>query len=228
MAIPKRVGLLCLLLLAGLLLQAGVAVPDYKDKYSNYVRQLEAGNTKINYRDFREQFLESSQYNTYLAQSVVTDSLRKKMWAYRRAKDYKAMIQVCQRMLSIDYTDMELHKVMHQSYAMLHDTVNSRKYHDIELGLLHSIIDSGDGQSCGTGWPVIKISEEYFILRMMDARLESQSLVYGDSSICDRMDVVMEDGSKRTYYFEISKLFEAEKKMFGPALPSLTEKAEKE
>jgi hypothetical protein len=39
-----------------------VAIPRYGDKYSKLVRQLEAGQTNINYREFRDSFLESEQF----------------------------------------------------------------------------------------------------------------------------------------------------------------------
>ncbi len=36
-----------------------VAIPRFDDKYAKLVRQLEAGQTNINYREFRDSFLES-------------------------------------------------------------------------------------------------------------------------------------------------------------------------
>ncbi|MDD4970661.1 MAG: hypothetical protein PHT07_14640 [Paludibacter sp.] len=38
-----------------------VILPTFNDKYSKFVKQLEAGNTTINYREFREKFIESEQ-----------------------------------------------------------------------------------------------------------------------------------------------------------------------
>jgi predicted HD phosphohydrolase len=40
---------------------SGVVVPPYHDKYSAFVTQLEAGQTSINYTEFRESFLQSEQ-----------------------------------------------------------------------------------------------------------------------------------------------------------------------
>jgi hypothetical protein len=38
---------------------SSVVVLTYDDTYSKFVKQLEAGQTNINYREFRESFLES-------------------------------------------------------------------------------------------------------------------------------------------------------------------------
>jgi hypothetical protein len=110
-------------------------------------------------------------------------------------------------MLSIDYTDMEAHKILRQTYKILGDTVNAKKYHDIEFGLLNSIVKKGDGKTCETGWPVIQIAEEYFILDMLRAKLIKQSVDNTDG-LCDKMEVQTAEGPK-IYYFEISKVFGA-------------------
>jgi hypothetical protein len=115
------------------------------------------------------------------------------------------IIDVTKKMLSIDYTDMEAHKILHQTYKLLGDAPNSKKYHDIEFGLLNSIIKKGDGKTCQTAWPVIQINEEYFILQMLGAKLQKQS-IDNTGGACDKMEVQSDQG-KKVYYFEISKVF---------------------
>jgi len=53
---------------------------------------------------------------------------------------YSEIIDVANKLLSIDYTDMEAHKILRQTYKALGDTANERKHHDIEFGLLNSIV----------------------------------------------------------------------------------------
>jgi hypothetical protein len=75
---------------------------------------------------------------------------------------------------------------------------------------LNSIVKKGDGTTCETAWPVIQIEEEYFILEMVGAKFKKQSInTFG--GLCDKMEVKV-DGKKKTYYFEISKVFEGYKK----------------
>jgi len=113
---------------------------------------------------------------------------------------------VCQKMLEIDYTSMFAHKYIQQTAKILEDTVLYKKHHHIEFGLLKSIVHNGDGKSCKTSWEVTQIEEEYFILSMIGAELNTQTL----EGLCDRMDVT-QDNDKKTYYFGIYYVFESRK-----------------
>lgn len=188
-----------------------INIPSYNDKYSNYVKQLEGGKTDIDYVDFRNSFLESQQFNN---KGMKYDSLKKQVYAEIKSKNYNNVIKLTKAMLSIDYTSLFAHKYLQQTYKIIGDTINKNKYHDIEFGLLYSIIRSGDGKSCETGWHVIQIEEEYFILNMIGADLQTQSISSGGKNTCDKMEVKTEEGETTTYYFEANKVFEMERKMF--------------
>ncbi|MFC3158225.1 DUF4919 domain-containing protein [Chryseobacterium arachidis] len=164
----------------------------------------------MDYTDFRNSFLASKQYN--LKKSNY-DDLKKEVYAEIEKKNYQGVINATQAMLNIDYTSMFAHKYLQQTYKILGDAVNQKKYHDIEFGLLYSITKSGDGKTCETGWHVTQIEEEYFILNMIGAKLQTQSISNGGNNTCDKMEVKTEDGSLKTYYFEANKIFEREKEM---------------
>jgi hypothetical protein len=185
--------------------RSGVVMPGYHDKYSAFVTQLEAGQTNVNYTEFRESFLESEQFKAASKQKPDLSTLRKEIHELMRKSKSAEIIDITKKMLSIDYTDMEAHKILHQTYKILGDAPNSKKYHDIEFGLLNSIIKKGDGKTCQTAWPVIQINEEYFILQMLGAKLQKQS-IDNTGGACDKMEVQTDQG-KRVYYFEISMVF---------------------
>ena len=187
-----------------------VIVPAFGDKYSSFVKQLEAGQTDINYREFRQSFLDSEQFGNAAKQKPDLGTLRKQMHALMQQSKYAQIIAVAKQMLSLDYTDMEAHKILQQTYKILGDTANRNKYHDIEFGLLNSIVKNGDGKTCHTAWPVVQITEEYFILQMLGAKLLRQS-VDNAGGLCDKMEVQTNDGNK-TYYFEVSKVFDEYRK----------------
>jgi len=189
-----------------------IAIPQHpNDKYSEFVRQLEAGQTQIDYVKFRESFIASPQFKIKGKQAAVYDSLKKEIYSRMREDDYKAIVRLSKAMLSIDYTSMHAHKILQQTYKILGDTVNKKKYKDIEFGLLRSIVNNGDGKSCATAWEVVQIEEEYFILDMLGADLKKQS-IDNSGGICDKMEVKLEDGKKKTYYFGVSKVFASYKK----------------
>jgi len=115
-------------------------------------------------------------------------------------------------MLSIDYTSMLAHKILRQTFKIIGDTLNAKKYKTIQFGLLYSITESGDGKSCKTAWHVIQVSEEYFMLQMLGAELKGQS-IDNSGGLCDKMEVKTEEGEEKTYYFDTSKVFEGYKKL---------------
>ena len=188
-----------------------IEVPNFNDKYSNYVKQLENGKIDIDYVDFRNCFLESKQFSK---KSTNYDSLKKQVYAEIKSKNYNNVVRLTKAMLSIDYTSLFAHKYLQQTYKILGDTTNKNKYHDIEFGLLNSITRSGDGKTCETGWHVIQIEEEYFILNMLGADLQKQSISNGGKNTCDKMVVKTEEAEIKTYYFEANKVFDMESKLF--------------
>ncbi len=187
-----------------------IEIPNFDDKYSQYVKQLESGKTDIDYVDFRNSFLDSKQFSK---KSTNYDSLKKQVYAEIKNKDYTEVVRLTKAMLSIDYTSLFAHKYLRQTYTILGDTINRNKYHDIEFGLLYSIMESGDGKTCETGWHVIQIEEEYFILNIIGADLQKQSINSSAKNACDKMVVKTEEGEIKTYYFEANKVFEMEQKM---------------
>jgi hypothetical protein len=183
-----------------------VTVPRYDDTYSRFVKQLEAGKTDIDYTEFRHSFLESEQFKAIANQKPDLASLRTRMRELMKDSKYAEIVAVTKQMLTLDYTDIGAHKILQQTYKILGDSAQSKKYHDIEFGLLNSIVKKGDGKSCQTGWPVIQVEEEYFILAMLGAKVQKQS-IDRTGGVCDRMEVETPEG-KRTYYFKISKVLE--------------------
>lgn len=186
-----------------------IEIPVFNDKYSKYVGRLESGDVNIDYTDFRNSFLDSKQFRRKASNY---DSLKKLAYTEIKDKNYQNVIKLTKAMLSIDYTSMFAHKYLQQTYKILGDTVNQKKYHDIEFGLLNSIVRSGDGKTCETGWHVTQIEEEYFILNMIGAQLQSQTTSSGGKNACDKMLVKTQEG-EATYYFEANKVFEMEKKL---------------
>lgn len=156
--------------------------------------------------------MESKQY---AQKSTNYDQLKKQVRTAIKDQDYKKVALLTKETLSLDYTSLFAHKYLRQTYKILGDYVNEKKYHDIEFGLLNSILKSGDGKTCATGWHVTQIEEEYFILGILETNMKSQSLMSVGKNACDKMDVTSKEGSPETYYFEINKVLAQENKMFN-------------
>lgn len=195
----------------------GIALPSFKDKYSAYVRQLETGKTDIDYKDFRDSFRSSRQCRLKEeGLSTKYDNLRRDLVAQMKQRNNQGVIKAAKAMLEIDYTSMFAHKYLQQTYKVLGDKANQTKYHDIEFGLLKSIIRSGDGKTCQTAWQVVQVEEEYFILDMLGANLKMQSVSNSNGHVCDKMEVTTNEGDK-VYFFGVDKIFASLNESLNPA-----------
>ena len=183
-----------------------IKIPEFEDDYSKTVQILENGKTNIDYKLFRESFLESKQFKIASEKSSEFRALKKEMYRQMSESKHDSIINTTKKMLSINYTSMIAHKILRQTYKIVGDSIKAEKYKTIQFGLLKSIVNNGDGKSCETGWPVILVSEEYFILEMLGVELKKQNLDY-DGGICDRMEVTDENGEKKVYFFKISNVF---------------------
>jgi hypothetical protein len=121
-------------------------------------------------------------------------------------RNSQSIIKITKQILSVDYTNLMAHKILRQTYKIIGDTANAQKYKTIQFGLLNSVVQAGDGKTCATGWPVIQIEEEYFILKMLDATLIKQSVENLRNNVCDKMEVLV-DGETKIYYFDVSRVF---------------------
>ena len=156
--------------------QTEINVPDFNDQYCKTVKLLESGKEDIDYKKFRESFLKSEQFKVALGKTSELSELKKEMNKQKISRKYEDVLAITKQILSIDYTDLTAHKALRQTYSILRDLDKAKKYKTIQMGLLKSIINSGDGKSCETAWEVIQIKEEYFILKMLNAKLIHQKI----------------------------------------------------
>ncbi|PZF72467.1 DUF4919 domain-containing protein [Taibaiella soli] len=207
-----------------------IELPHFGDKYSNYVQQLESGETTIDYADFRNSFLESDQVfkkgMVYPGNSTVYDSLRQRIPVELDKGKYQRVVDLAKAMLSIDYTSLYAHMYLQKASAVLGDTVTRNKYRNIEFGLLASIAASGDGLSCATAWHITQIEDEDFLISVVKGEFMGEATVLsqqnksidstgGATPKQNRCDIITVHGTKRTFYFEINKMMQLEMKMLG-------------
>jgi uncharacterized protein DUF4919 len=187
-----------------------IVLPDDGDEYSKLVARAAARDKGVDFRALRFAYLKSAAHKR--GDDVM--SLKNAMFAAVKDGDAQRVREAAVKLLSADYIDMYGQKFLRQSCAILHDTDCADQGHFVEFGLLTSVTASGDGKTCKTGWEVVSVGEEYFILSMMDVKVTMQSLVMGPPS-CDAMAVTDAEGKPQTYYFRIDSVLEDEAGMLG-------------
>lgn len=193
----------------------GIRLPTDGDDYSALVAKTAAHDASVDFRALRLAFLKSKA--NARADSDAIDSLRGAMVNATRVSPPDAALvrQKAEQILSIDYTDMQAHKLLRQSCTILHDDACAELHHFIEFGLLTSITNSGDGKTCAKGWEVVTIKEEYFVLSMMDVTFEQQALVSDGGHSCDAMTVRDQSGAEQVYYFNADIVLATEAAALG-------------
>ncbi len=196
-------------------LAGGITLPSDGDAYSALAAKAAAHDAGTDFRALRLSYLDSKAYARAGAQLEKADQLREAMFMAARAQDHGAVRSNAEQILSIDYTDLWAHMMLRQSCTALKDAACAELHHFVEFGLLDSIMHSGDGKSCATGWEAVQIAEEYFVLSMLGVKSDMQALVHDGGHSCDAMQGTDRKGAKVTYYFNIDAMTAAEARMFG-------------
>ncbi len=185
---------------------AAVKLPADGDDYSKLVARADAQDQSLDFHALRLAYLKSAQRK----RAGDEDALQKSLFDAVKAGDDAGVRSAAEKLLSVDYIDMYGQKFLRQSCVLLKDDACAQKAHFVEFGLLQSITTSGDGKTCKTGWDVVMVKEEYFVLAMLNTRVKMQSLAGG----CDVMSVVDSEGKEATYFFRIGAVLEDEQSMF--------------
>lgn len=175
-----------------------IVVPPFKDDYSKVVSMLEQGRTDIDYKVFRESLLKSNQYDLIKKGKRIMDSLSYFIFKAVDEGDHNTVITVANSILSIDYTNMIVHKMLYEAYKSKGDSLNAKKYATIQTGLLNSILKQGNGNSCATAWPVVQVTEEGFILEMSGGEIIDMKI--DPDNLCDTFTLNL-NGIKKKYFF---------------------------
>lgn len=125
-------------------------------------------------------------------------------------KDYDKIIQLAEHSLSVYPFDLRPMNYLGYIYHLKGDEVAAKKISKRFNKILETILASGNGLKCETGFHVISVSDEYVLLNMLKLNRKSQSLVGN----CDYMS--FEKGKYKIdgVYFNIEKILENEMKLF--------------
>jgi hypothetical protein len=187
-------------LLAVAALPPAVAAPDQPSEYAALLASLKAGNTAIDYTRLRLSYMESPEYkaarDTSKSEDAMSDALNK--------KDYPSALKNAETVLESDYVNIDAHYVALVANREMGATDKAEFHRTVFRGLINSILNSGDGKSLTTAWVVIKVHEEYVILRVLGFRPSEQSLMHQDGHSYDVMKVKnAQDGTEQTFYFNV-------------------------
>lgn len=174
--------------------------------YETLLAKLKGGDLNIDFKTFRFAFPETAGYSA----RGVNKEIFNKMYTALGEKKYKDTISKAQTILETDYVDLDAHLLLHISHRELGNTKGSEFHGAVLKGLAQSILKSGDGKTTATAYHVIRVDEEYAILRLLGMSRAKQELVKENGHHYDKMEIT-DDKTKQTstIYFNVDKAFES-------------------
>jgi hypothetical protein len=195
--------------------QSHIVLPSDGDEYAKLVAQAASSDASVDFRALRLAYLSSAARKN----SEDPRGLRKPLFEAVQSGDDLQIRAAAEKLITASYIDMFGHKFLRQACEHLHDDACAKEEHFVEFGLLKSIVGSGDGKTCPTGWEVVTVDEEYFVLSMLSVAPKSQALINGPPA-CDALETTGQSGETQTYFFRIDAVLKDEQAMFeGPRSP---------
>jgi hypothetical protein len=192
-----------------------IALPSDGDEYSKLVARAALGDSAVDFRALRFAYLKSAARKRNGGLGADED-LRGALFKAAKSGDNQAMRDAAEKLLSASFIDLDGQNLLNIACVRLHDEACAKQSQFMAFGLLKSIVDSGDGKTCKTGWEVVSVAEEYVVLGVLDVSPKTQSLTMGTPS-CDVMATEDKDGKESTFFFRIDVVLEDEHALLGGA-----------
>jgi hypothetical protein len=187
-----------------LFLLPSVAAQEPAPTYAALLEKVKAKDPDVDFAALRMAFTETDAYAPYGGDR----DTRKAMFAALNEKNYAKAVECAEKILAQDFLDINAHLGAARAHKELHNDERADFHRDVGMGLITSILRSGDGKSPETAFVVISTDEEYVLMNFLGIRPSGQSLLHKDQHSYDLMKGTEQDsGETVSIYFNIDKPF---------------------
>jgi hypothetical protein len=182
--------------------------------YTNLMNRFVANDTLLTNDEYRHLYLGyvfNSKYNPFYNPKDQDNLLNYYKSEKLSETDYEDIIKISEKALLDFPFDLRVMNFLGYVYHLKGDEVSAKKTSDKFHKLVETILSTGDGKTCETGFHVIMVSHEYTILNLFQLQYKSQALIGN----CDYMSFEKGKYSVDGIYFNIEKMLENEHKMLG-------------
>lgn len=170
--------------------------------YDDFVTQMKAGKLDIDYTAFRLAYVASPKYEPYGASRVLMGEMKKAF----TAGDCQAAMAHAKELFEINPVYIDAHMIAAVCHKKGGNEEEARRAHATSLGLIKSVLQSGDGKSPETAFVVIAIDEEYSVMGALSLQPVQQALVNHGGSAFDRFEAKSRNsGQPVTLYFNVDR-----------------------
>jgi hypothetical protein len=124
-------------------------------------------------------------------------------------RDGDKVLAAADELLGRDFTDFLAHLA---KAAVTHERGkrDTATFHEaMAMGLIKSILASGDGRGRSSAYRVFQVREEYGVLAVLGLRSEDQSLISERGRHFDQLRCTDRQGRSVTVFFDVTELFDA-------------------
>ncbi len=127
-----------------------------------------------------------------------------KMYSALGSREWSTALYEAQQILSRNIANGNAHYVAMIAYEQLGDKAHAEAEDKMVTAIAHSIFGDRNGRSEDSAWVTTSVDEEYFVLRVLGMRPQSQSLVEKDGRAYDEMKVVdaKDPGHEFVFWFD--------------------------
>ena len=145
------------------------------------------------------------------------DTLRKEIRAISGNKNHSEgellrLVDITKQYLDLDPFALDEIEMLYYVSRRLEDTVTSLNCMYKLRGMVSTILSTGDGKTDSTGYHVVDVSHEYFILSTFDYRSKGQILT---AHPCDYLELEPNNDNIEGMYFDVTQIFEGYKDIFS-------------
>lgn len=170
-------------------------------RYETMLERVKKGDFDVDFRALRYAYAESGGDRAVRRQ---VNELVGTMFRAYKAQDFDGAIEAAQKILAINYLDIDAQVVCDLSYRMLSNAISAEPCHEMASRLLRSISESGDGAAPESAYQVIAVREEYSLLNTLGLTPVGRTLVAQGGRDYDAIEVAEKgSGEMRTVYFAL-------------------------
>lgn len=190
---------------------AAGAAAYYRERASALAREAPDEITRTDFTRFRRGRL----YAGGGAGAKAEQTLQEDLTAAFDRNDLSAVVDVTSTVLATDQADIRAHMLRAVALRKMQRLAEADFHRSVAVGLINSIMRTGDGRGVKSAWTVFRVKEEYEVIKVLGCIVESQALSSDGDRRLDILEArrVREGGTIRVY-FDVTELMAEEEKRF--------------
>jgi hypothetical protein len=156
-----------------------------KETYDRIAAQVKAGDEAADWTTLRFVAERANLYGKFDESTT-----QGRMYSALGSSEWSTALYEAQQILSRNIANGNAHYVAMIAYEQLGDKAHADAEDRIVTAIAHSIFGDRNGRSEDSAWVTTSVDEEYFVLRVLGLKPQSQSLAEKDGKAYDQMKVV--------------------------------------